>query len=81
MLRSECNLNWVSFGWPGLNFTGTPAFTKSFSFLNRVNILIFLKGISNNLKLLIFQKMYGLGWYLLKAKALAPISARRVLEG
>ena len=28
-----------------------------------------------------FQKMYGLWGYLLKAKALPPINARRVLEG
>ena len=39
------------------------------------------KGIRNNLELLSFQKMYGLWGYLLKAKALAPINARRVLEG
>ena len=55
----------------------TPTFTKSFSFLN----FDFLKEISNNLKLLSFQKMYGLRGYLLKAKALAPINARRELEG
>ena len=49
--------------------------------LYRVNILIFfLKGISNNQELLSFQKMYGSWGYLLKAQALAPINARRVLE-
>ena len=31
--------------------------------------------------ILSFQKMYGLWGYLLKAKALAPINARRLLEG
>ena len=84
MLRSECDLNWLLpfiFGWPGLKFTATPTFTKSFSFLNRVNILIFLKGISNNLELLSFQRMYGLWGYLVKAKALAPVNAGRVLKG
>ena len=84
MLRSEWDLNWLLpfiFGWPGLKFTATPTFTKSFSFLNRVNILIFLNGISNNLELLSFQKMDGLWEYLLKAKAPAPINAGRVLEG
>ena len=35
----------------------------------------------HNLELLSFQKMYGLWGYLLKAKALSPINARRVLEG
>ena len=84
MLRSECVLNWLLsliFGWTELKFTVTPTFTKSFSFLNRVDILIFLKEISNNLELLSFQKMYGLRGYLLTAKALAPINGRRVLEG
>ena len=84
VLRSECDLNWLLpfiFGWPGLKFTVTPTFTKSFSFLNRVNILIFFKGISNNLELLSFQKMYGFWGFLLKAKALEPINAERVLEG
>ena len=37
--------------------------------------------MSNNLELLSFQKMYGLWGYLLKAKALAPINAGRVLKG
>ena len=77
MLRSECDLNWLHpfiFGWPGLKVTVTPIFTKSVSFLNRVNILIF-KSISNNLELLSFQKMHGLRGYLL------TIYARRVLEG
>ena len=37
--------------------------------------------MSNNLELLSFQKMYGFWGYLLKAKALGPINARRVLEG
>ena len=41
----------------------------------------FLKGISNNLELLSFQKMYGLWGYLLKTKALAPINVRTVFEG
>ena len=43
VLRSECDLNWLLpfvFGWPRLKFTVTRTFTKSFSFLNRVNILI-----------------------------------------
>ena len=47
VLRSECDLNWLipfTFGWPELKFTVTTTFTKSFSFLNRVYILIFLKG-------------------------------------
>ena len=38
------HLNWLLlfiFGWPGLKFTVTPTFTKSFSFLNPVNILTF----------------------------------------
>ena len=69
------------FGWTGLKSTVTPTFTKSFSFLNRVNSLIFFKKMSTNLELLNFQKTYGLWGYLLKAKALAPINARRVLEG
>ena len=69
------------FGWTGLKFTVTRTFTKSFSFLNRVNILIFFREISNDLELLSVQKMYGLWGYLLKAKALAPINARRVREG
>ena len=47
----------------------------------RSYLLDFLKGISNNLELLSFQKMYGLWGYLLKEKALPPINARRVLEG
>ena len=41
--RSKCDLNWLlplMFGWPPLNFTVAPTFTKSFSFLNCVNILI-----------------------------------------
>ena len=59
----------------------TPIFTKRFSFLNLTNILIFLKGIRNNLELLSFQKMYGLWGYLLKAITLVLINARRVLEG
>ena len=37
--------------------------------------------MSNNVELLSFQKMYGLWGYLLKAKALAPINEKRVLEG
>ena len=41
----------------------------------------FLKGISNNLQLISFQKMYGLWGYLSKAKALTLINARRVFEG
>ena len=40
-----------------------------------------LKEISNNLQLLSFRKMYSLWGCLLKAKALAPINARRVLGG
>ena len=83
MLRSECVLNWLLpliFGWTGRKFTVTPTFTKSFSFLNRI-FFDFLKEVSNNLELLSIQKMYGLWGYLLKAKALAPINARRVLEG
>ena len=44
VLRSECVLNWLLpliFGWTGLKFIVTPTFIKSFSFLNRVNFLIF----------------------------------------
>ena len=42
--RSECVLNWLLpliFGWTGLKFKVTPTFTKSFTFLNRVNIFFF----------------------------------------
>ena len=82
--RRGCELHWLLpfiFGWLGLKFTVTPTFTKSFSFLYGVNILIFFKGISNNLELISFQKMYGLWGYLLKVKALVLINARRGLEG
>ena len=44
VIRTERDLNWLLpfiFDWPGLKFTVTPPFTKSFSFPNRVNILIF----------------------------------------
>ena len=44
MLRSERVLNWLLpliFGWTELKSTVTPTFTKSFSFLNRVNIFFF----------------------------------------
>ena len=80
MLRSKGNLNWlllVTFCWHGLKFTVTTTSTESLSFLNRVN---FLKGISNNLEPLGFQKIYGLWGYLLKAKVLAPMNARTLPE-
>ena len=51
---------------------------KKFCDTERLN---FFKGISNNLELLSFQKMYGFWGLLLKAKALEPINAGRVPEG
>ena len=39
--KRETKLIPLIFGWTGLKFTMTPTFTKSFSFLIRVNILTF----------------------------------------
>ena len=67
-------LDWTSI-YSGTHFHKNLLISKSRQYFD------FLNGISNNLELLSFQKMYGLWGYLLKAKALAPINARRVPEG
>ena len=49
---------------------------------NLGGIHYFLKGISDALELSSFQKMHSINWgYLVKAKVLVLINARRVLEG
>ena len=50
-------------------------------YFNLGGIHYFLKGISDKLELSSFQKMYSMWRYLVKAKALALINVRRVLEG
>ena len=59
----------------------TPTFTKSFSFLNGVNNFFFRRNKQEpgTIKLSESVRLMGV-LILLKAKALAPINARRVLE-
>ena len=66
---------------PGLKIYSDTHFHQKLLTSESCKYFDFLKGISNNLELLSFQKINGLWGYLLKPQALASIKAWRVLEG